>query len=142
MVSDVDYDGIRDGLDPCPRDPQNNITGGCQRAIYAYGIVDDLVSASEVGASSEGRRVTLTQTFTNTSDMPIRTPFFEVTELNARDVLVNADGGAGAVGATVSPDVGDGVLQPGESMTVEFVIRHRGQAPLTFSVALRGELQP
>ena len=44
---------------------------------------------------------TITATFTNTSDTPLRFPFFTVTELSGDNLLLNADEGAMGVGATV-----------------------------------------
>jgi hypothetical protein len=31
LVSDLDGDGVRDALDPCPSDPLNNVAGNCKR---------------------------------------------------------------------------------------------------------------
>jgi hypothetical protein len=42
-------------------------------------------------------------------------------------------------GATLTPDVGDRVLSPGETVTVGFVIGLQTQAPFTFFVELFGE---
>jgi hypothetical protein len=54
-------------------------------------------------------------------------------------VLLNADGGRDGVGATLSPDVGDGLLSPSESLTVSFEIRLRSQKPFQFRVTLHGD---
>ena len=82
----------------------------------------------------------MTATFTNTSDVAVRNPFFEVTEISDRSELLKADGPHGGVGATLSPDVGDGVLSPGESMTVDFVIKRRpADVAPSFSVTFKGE---
>ena len=48
------------------------------------------------------------------------------------NVLQNADGGPRGVGATLTPDVGDGILSPGESMTVTFVIGFSDELPSSF----------
>jgi hypothetical protein len=78
-------------------------------------------------------------TFTNTSAIDVKHPFFEVTEPSEGAALTNSDSGVAGVGATVSPDVGDGTLSPGESVRGEFRIRLRGADPFRFRVALRGE---
>jgi hypothetical protein len=82
---------------------------------------------------------TVTATFTNTSDTPLRFPFFEVTVLLGGNLLLNADQGVQGVGATLTPEVGDRVLSPGETVTVGFVIGLQTQAPFTFFVELFGE---
>ncbi len=138
-VADSDRDGIRDGADSCPRDPLNNITGGCQRASGAYAVLDDLIALEDVVTETRGKKFYIVATFTNTSDTSIRNPFFDVTELTGSNELVNADAGAGGVGATLSPDIGDGILSAGESVTVTFIIRLATQDPFSFRVSVRGE---
>ena len=44
--------------------------------------------------------------FTNTSDTPLRFPFFGE-ELSGDNLVLNADRGPGGVGATVTPEVGE-----------------------------------
>jgi hypothetical protein len=139
LVSDIDRDGIRDGRDPCVRDPLNNVAGGCQRASAVYPVLDDLIVQDDVTTERDGRRFIITATFTNNSQSAVKNPFFEVTELTGGNVLINSDAGRGGVGATISPDVGDGVLSPGESMAVDFVIRLRTEDPFEFHVTFRGE---
>ena len=140
FVSDVDADGVRDALDPCPRDPFNNAEGGCQRATWAYPLLDDLITQTALSTTSPSpKRFIMTATFTNTSDVAVKNPFFEVTEISGTSVLLNGDGAYGGVGATLSPDVGDGVLSPGESMTVDFVIKRRPADVPSFSVIFKGE---
>ena len=85
---------------------------------------------------------TVTGTFTNTSPTALRAPFFEVTTLSGGNLLLNADAGPGGVGTTLTPDVGDGVLAPGEAVTADFVIGLRVRAPFTFVVELFGEPLP
>jgi hypothetical protein len=65
-----------------------------------------------------------------------------VTELTGGNVLLNGDAGRGRVGATLSPDVGDGILSPGESMTVTFRIRLRTHDPFQFFVTFHGDPVP
>jgi hypothetical protein len=85
---------------------------------------------------------TITATFTHTRDTPLRVPFFEVAALSGGNLLLNADGAPGGVGATRTPEVGDGVLSPGETGVVDFVIGLQAQAPFTFEVELFGEPVP
>jgi hypothetical protein len=138
LVSDVDGDGIRDARDPCPRDPFNNLEGGCQRTSGAYPVVNELVTLGDVTTDTRDTEFIITATFTNASGSPLRDPFFEVTDLSAGNMLINADGGNGGVGATLSPDVGDGVLSPGEPVTATFRIRLASFGPFTFFVNVRG----
>ncbi len=85
----------------------------------------------------------VTVTFTNSSTTPLRKPFFQVAELSGGNVLINADGQAGGVGATLTPDVGDDrLLSPGESVTVEFRIGLQTLNPFTFLVNVLGEPAP
>jgi hypothetical protein len=158
LVSDVDGDALRDGIDPCPRDPLNKVAERCRRASQAYPVLDHLLTQTAFSISSPQTNVrVITATYENTSDTPIRNPFFEVTEINGQNLLLNADEGPAGVGATLSPDVGDGVLSqrnvlappgpfptfPGETIQVEFVIRYRSRrVPLAFSVVFRGDPLP
>ena len=82
---------------------------------------------------------TIRATFTNTSGTPLRFPFFTVTELSGGNLVLNAEEGAQGVGATVTPNVGDQVLSPGETVRVKFVIGLQTQAPFTFFVDLFAE---
>ncbi len=53
---------------------------------------------------------------------------------------VNADGGAGGVGAQLTPaQDADSSLAPGASETVQFAIGLQGQEPFTFFVNMRGD---
>jgi hypothetical protein len=83
---------------------------------------------------------TITATFTNSSAIPIVHPFFEVIELSGNNVLLNADGEKGGVGATRTPTVQGGVWGPGETVTVEFVVGLSAPSPFTFMVNLLGVL--
>jgi hypothetical protein len=67
-------------------------------------------------------------------------PFFDVGELSGGNRLENADEGPGGEGATLTPDVVDGVLSPGESVTVTFVIRLMTFDRFRFFVRVRGEI--
>jgi hypothetical protein len=138
-VADTDRDGLRDSADACPRDPFDNIEGGCARDSAAYPVLDGFLTQDDVQVASSGQPFVIRATFTNSSDTVIANPFFEVTELSGGNELANADAGPGAVGATLSPDVGDGILAPGESMTATFVIFLSTRNPFTFHVTVRGE---
>ena len=65
-----------------------------------------------------------------------------MTELTGGNVLVNADAGPGGPGATLSPDVGDGILSPGESTTVTFVVELATREAFSFYVSVRGDARP
>jgi hypothetical protein len=82
---------------------------------------------------------TVTATFTNTSETPLRFPFFEVTALSGGNLLLNADEEPGGVGATLTPAVADRVLAPDETVVVDFVIGLQARARFTFFVDLFGE---
>jgi hypothetical protein len=141
-VADTDRDGVRDGRDPCPRDPLNNVGSGCQRASAVHPVLDESIAQDDVTSETQGRRQIITATFTNTSDTAIQNPFFEITELTGGNVLLNGDAGRGGIGATLSLDVGDGILSPGESMTVTFRIRLRTHDPFQFFVTFHGDPVP
>jgi hypothetical protein len=84
--------------------------------------------------------MTIRATFKNTSSTPIDVPFFVVTELSEGNVLLNADGGPGGVGARLTPDVGaDKLLEPGESFTTEFIVGLQGRHRFRFFVDLWGQ---
>ena len=141
-VADIDRDGLRDGIDACPRDPLNNVEGGCTRTSAAYLVLDDLITLGDVATETRGDEFHITATFTNTSDTAIANPFFEVTDLTGGNLLVNADAGPGGTGATLSPDVGDGILSPGEPTTVTFVIGLATREAFSFYVSVRGDAGP
>ena len=141
-VADTDRDGLRDGIDACPRDPLNNVEGGCTRTSAAYLVLDDLITLGDVATETRGDEFHITATFTNSSDTAIGNPFFEVTDLTGGNVLINGDAGPGGPGATVSPDVGDGILSPGEPTTVTFVIGLATHEAFSFCVNVKGDAGP
>jgi hypothetical protein len=94
------------------------------------------------GPAAPAGTFTITATFTNTRDRALRFPFFTVTELSGGNLLLNADEGTQGVGATVTPEIGDHVLAPDETVTVEFVIGLQEQKRFTFFVDLFGEPVP
>jgi hypothetical protein len=143
FVADTDRDGVRDGIDPCPRDPLNRTDKHCRRDTSSLATVDHLITSSEFTTTFvRPRRAVITARFTNTSSVAIRNPFFAVTEITDGAVLLNGDGLDRGVGATLSPDVGDGILSPGESTFVTFRVRLQRRGPLQFGVAVHGEVTP
>jgi hypothetical protein len=142
-VADTDRDGLRDGIDPCPRDPLNRTDKQCRRDTSSLPTVDHLITSSEFTTTFvRPRRAVITATFTNIGSVAIRNPFFAVTEITDGAVLRNGDGLDRGVGATLSPDVGDGILSPGESTFVRFRVRLPRPGPLTFGVAVHGDEAP
>jgi hypothetical protein len=79
-------------------------------------------------------------TFENTSSIPIDLPFFVVADLSEGNLVLNADGSPGGVGAKLTPDVGaDRLLEPGESFTTEFVVGLQNRRRFRFFVDLWGQ---
>ncbi len=69
----------------------------------------------------------------------IHDPVFQVTQASGGNLLLNADGGPGGVGAFLTPDVGpDAILSPDESLTTGFVIGLQKRVRFTFFVDLLG----
>ncbi len=84
--------------------------------------------------------MTIRATFENTSSIPIGVPFFVVAELSGGNLLLNAEGSPGGVGARLTPDVGaDRLLGPGESFTAEFVIGLQSRSRFRFFVDVWGQ---
>ena len=88
---------------------------------------------------------TITAVFQNKNDSPaVENLFFEVVTLTNGNLLLNADGGPGGVGAQLSipaTDLGpDGVLSPGESFTVAFVIGLQQLSAFDFFVNAFGQI--
>ncbi len=85
----------------------------------------------------------ITATFTNTSATSIQAPFFKVTQLSGGNLLLNADGVPGGVGASLTPDVGtDDILAAGESFTTNFVVGLQQRSGFSFVVDLWGDAGP
>jgi outer membrane protein assembly factor BamB len=80
--------------------------------------------------------------FDNTSDKTIVNPFFEVIQLTGGNLLLNADGGPGGVGATMTPPGSlTTPLLPGETGTYQFRISLLKLARFDFSVSMLGEIE-
>jgi hypothetical protein len=82
---------------------------------------------------------------TNTSTQSFSQIVVKVTTLTNGDLLQNADGGPGGVGATLTVPAlgsyGDGVLAPGESVDVSFVICLKTRSEFTFFVDVFGNAE-
>jgi hypothetical protein len=124
----------------CQLDSVTSTSTGCRRQVPD---VSGFVRMSGVTtACCDASQFVITATITNTSQAPIRGFFFEVGQLTDGNLLLNADDGPGGVRATLTPDTGDGMLSPGESVTTQFVIGLASQSPFSFWVYARGEPQP
>ncbi len=79
---------------------------------------------------------------TNTNNSPLNGLVAEVTELTNNNLLQNADGGAGGVGARLTVqnegEYADGLLGPGESVDVHFIICLTDNKPFRFVVDVLG----
>jgi hypothetical protein len=82
----------------------------------------------------------ITAEFTNTSAQPIGHRFAEVVELSGGNLLLNADGGAGGLGARLTPPDADNLL-PGNSQPFKFLIGLQNSEPFTFLVNILGDRQ-
>jgi hypothetical protein len=136
---------------PRPVDGNGDGTPACDIGAFEFfPIVNDLVAlAPGLRTAFDPRPVpggpagtfTITATFTNTSNTPLRFPFFGVGQLTGGNLLLNADAGPGDVGATLTPKVAGNVLAPGASVTAEFVIGLQRRERFTFLVDAFGEPQ-
>ena len=112
--------------------------------INAQLALDNLVTSTSFAPVADGPAglFTITATFINDSANEILDIFFLVAELTGDNLLLNAEGGPGGVGAVLSvPNTslgGDGVLSPGESFTLEFLIGLAVLAPFDFLVNVFG----
>jgi hypothetical protein len=117
-------------------------------AFEFFPIVNNLVAlASDVTTAFDptpvlnapAGRFTVTATFTNRGETPLRFPFFGVSQLTGGNLLLNADGGPGGVGATLTPHVEGDVLAQGAEVTAQFVIGLQVRGQFTFFVNVFGE---
>jgi probable HAF family extracellular repeat protein len=114
-------------------------------------VVNDLVNLAQITSSFYPTPVpggpagtyTIRATFKNVSASPIDGPVFKVKQLSGENLLLNADGGPGGVGALLVPDVGsDANLSPNESLTATFVIGLHARRSFTFLVDILGMPEP
>ena len=122
--------------------------GGCDiGAVEFYPIVNDLVALANITTAFDPSPVPggpagtfhITADFTNTSNQAIVHPFVEVVELTGENLLLNADGGAGGVGARVTPpNSATTPFEPGTNSTFEFLIGLQQREPFTFFVNMLG----
>ena len=117
-------------------------------AIEFYPLVNNLVALGNMSTAFDPTPVPggpagtfrATAGFTNTSNQVILNPFVEVVELTGGNLLLNADGGAGGVGARLTPPGSATTpFQPGASGTFEFIIGLQLQEPFAFLVNMLGE---
>jgi hypothetical protein len=114
-------------------------------AIEFFPNVSNLVTLVNVGSrfapaptpDSPAGTFVISATFRNDRAIPVIVdPFFEVVELSGENLLLNADGGAGRVGATLTPDVK--VLEKGASLDVIFLIGLQTTQSFRFFVNMFG----
>jgi hypothetical protein len=118
-------------------------------AVEFYPIINDLVAVGNVStefdptAAPNGPAGTfrITAEFTNTSTQVIGHRFAEVVELAEGNLLLNADGGAGGVGARLTIPDNSPLLLPGATETFELIIGLQTQEPFTFLVNMLGDPQ-
>lgn len=101
---------------------------------FAEVIINDRLSLIETKTKFSSTPVTggpagtftITATFKNVSTDELIELAFHVVKLTGGNLLLNADGGAGGVGSTLTVpftgDYFDGLLSPSESFTVDFII--------------------
>jgi hypothetical protein len=130
-------------------DGNGDATPACDIGAFEFfPIVNNLVAlASDMTTafdptpvpSAPAGRFTITATFTNRGETPLRFPYFGVSQLTGGNLLLNADGGPGGVGATLTPKVEGDVLAQGAEVTAQFVIGLQVREQFTFFVNVFGE---
>ncbi len=136
----------------CPRTDQLNTPrrGICDiGAIEFYPVVNNLIDFGNVRTDFDPTPVAngpegtfrITADFINNSGQTIVHAFAEVIELTNNDLLLNADGGAGGVGARVKFPDADSPFLPGATQTLEFVIGLQTTDRFTFLVNVLGDPQ-
>jgi hypothetical protein len=119
-------------------------------AIEFYPVVNDLVALTNLTTAFDPTPMPggpagtfrITADFTNTSNQAIVHPFAEVVELTGGNLLLNADGGAGGVGARLTPpNSASTPLLPGVTETFQFIIGLQTQGPFTFFANMLGDSQ-
>jgi hypothetical protein len=151
LSSSQAIDAGNDGA--CPPTDQLGTTrnGPCDiGAVEFYPVVNDLVTLGNLTTTFDPTPIPggpvgafrITADFTNTSTQAIVHPFVEVVKLTGGNLLLNADGGAGGVGARLTSSNGSGTpIEPGATSTFEFLIGLQRQEPFTFFVNMLGAPQ-
>jgi hypothetical protein len=142
-------DGGNDSACPSTDQLDTPRNGPCDiGAVEFYPVVNDLVALGNLTTSFDpapppgGSAGTfrITAHFTNTSTQAILHPFVEVVELTGGNLLLNANGDPGGVGARLTlPNSANTPIEPGASSTFEFLIGLQQQQPFTFFVNMLGE---
>jgi hypothetical protein len=118
-------------------------------AVEFYPVVNDLIALSSLttdfdptpAANAPAGTFHITAEFTNSSGQTIVHPFTEVIQLTDNDVLVNANGGSGGVGARVNFPNFDTPLEPGATQTLDFSIGLQTRDQFNFLVNVLGDAQ-
>jgi hypothetical protein len=109
----------------------------------SFSPVESSLNSQPSTASCAGGKFFFQAMLTNTSDLPISSIVVKVTTLTNGNLLENADGGPGGVGATLTVPArgvyGDQVLAPGESVAVRFVICLTKKSGFDFFVDVFGQ---
>ena len=135
----------------CPATDQLGMPrrGTCDIGAFEfYPIVNDLVAVGSLSTAFDATPVPggpagtfrITAEFTNTSNQAIVNPFTEVVDLSGGNLLLNADGGAGGIGARLKPADSSTIFQPGTTSTFDFLIGLQQPEAFTFFVNMLGEL--
>ncbi len=136
--------------DACPPTDQLNTPrlGTCDiGAVEFYPVVNDLIAVSNIRTDFDATPATnapagtfhISVDFTNAGSEVIVNPFTEVVDLTNNDLLLNADGGSGGVGARVKFPDADSLFLPGATQTVTFEIGLQTPEPFNFFVNVLGE---
>lgn len=118
-------------------------------AVEFYPVINDLVSVTNMTTAFDPTPVAggpagtfrITAEFTNNNSQPVAYRFAEVSELSGGNLLLNANGGAGGVGARVTTSGSNTVLLPGATETFEFLIGLQSPEPFTFFVNILADTQ-
>jgi hypothetical protein len=122
--------------------------GGCDiGAIEFYPIINGMVDFQVLNTSFDpspfpgapSGTLLITARLVNTSNQAMAYPFAQVQELSGGNVLLNAEGGPGGVGARLTPPGNASTdLKPGASSVFQFLLGIQQPQPLTFFVNVLG----
>jgi hypothetical protein len=117
-------------------------------AVEFYPVINDLLTLANLNTAFDSTPLFnapagtfhIRAEFSNTSSQAILHRFAQVTELTGGNLLLNADGGPGGVGARLTPPDSDStVLVPGATQSVEFIIGLQSSDRFIFFVNLLGD---